>query len=297
MDTRIHISKQSNKRQYSRFNYLLLQVSPLKENLVVLSLKARFVMPICAIKSRTIKIVFAMLCVAVMLCVSIEGSASAQVWFGKTGRLVPIYNVDTEEKQVAISFDAAWGADKTQQIIEVLAEYNATATFFLVGFWVDKYPEMVKAIDEAGLEIGTHSNTHPDMAKLGAESVKKELETSMNKITSLINKDVKVFRPPYGSYNNTLLTICDELGLKAIQWDVDSLDWKGLSAGEVTSRVMQKAKNGSIILMHNNADHVVDSTRLTLDWLTKSGYKVTSVGELIYESDYHIDANGVQHKK
>ena len=118
----------------------------------------------------------------------------------------------------------------------------------------------------------------------------------MNKISALINKDVKVFRPPYGSYNNTLLTICGELGLKAIQWDVDSLDWKGLSAGEVTNRVMQKAKNGSIILMHNNADHVVESTRLTLDWLTKSGYKVTSVGELIYQSDYSIDANGVQHK-
>lgn len=239
----------------------------------------------------------AMLAVIVLLCVSIEGSASAQVWFGKTGRLVPIYSVDTEEKQVAISFDAAWGADKTEEIIEVLKEYNASATFFLVGFWVDKYPEMVKAIDEAGLEIGTHSNTHPDMAKLDYETIKSELEISMSKITSLINKDIKVFRPPYGSYNNTLLTTCDELGLKAIQWDVDSLDWKGLSAGEVTNRVMQKAKNGSIILMHNNADHVVDSTRLTLDWLTKSGYKVTSVGELIYESDYTIDANGIQHKK
>lgn len=253
-------------------------------------------MPICAIKSRTIKIIFAMLAVVVLLCVSIKGNASAQVWFGRAGRLVPIYNVDTDEKQVAISFDAAWGADKTEEIIGVLKEYNATATFFLVGFWVDKYPEMVKAIDEAGLEIGTHSNTHPDMAKLDKESVKNELEISMNKITSLIQKDIKVFRPPYGSYNNTLLTTCEELGLKAIQWDVDSLDWKGLSAGEVTNRVMQKTKNGSIILMHNNADHVVDSTRLTLDWLTRSGYKVTSVGELIYESDFYIDANGTQHK-
>ena len=253
-------------------------------------------MPICAIKSRTIKIIFFMLAIVVLLCVSVEGSASASVWFGKSGRLVPIYSVDTDEKQVAISFDAAWGADKTKEIIEVLKEYNATATFFLVGFWVDKYPEMVNAIDEAGLEIGTHSNTHPDMAKLDASTVKNELETSMNKITSLINKEIKVFRPPYGSYNNTLLSTCEQLGLKAIQWDVDSLDWKGLSAGEVTNRVMQKAKNGSIILMHNNADHVVDSTRLTLDWLTKSGYRVTSVGELIFESDYYIDSNGVQHK-
>jgi polysaccharide deacetylase family sporulation protein PdaB len=253
-------------------------------------------MPFCVIKSRTIKFFVAMLVVVVMLGLSIEGGASALVWFGSSTRRVPIYNVDTTEKQVAISFDAAWGADKTLEIIDVLNEYNATATFFLVGFWVDKYPEMVKAIDEAGLEIGTHSNTHPDMVKLSKESMQTELTTCMNKITAITGKEVNVFRPPYGSYNNSLLEVCDSLGLKAIQWDVDSLDWKGLSAGEVTKRVMDRAKNGSIILMHNNADNVVDSARLTLDWLTKSGYKVTSVGELIYNEDYYIDVNGVQHK-
>ena len=240
-------------------------------------------MPFCVIKSRIIKIIFAMLAVVVLLCVSIEGSAAANVWFGSSSRLVPVYRVDTEEKQVAISFDAAWGADKTLEIIEVLKEYNATATFFLVGFWVDKYPEMVKAIDEAGLEIGTHSNTHPDMAKLSKDSVKSELTTSMAKIQDITGKNVKVFRPPYGSYNNTLLNTCTELGLTAIQWDVDSLDWKGLDAGSVTKRVMNKAGK-------------VESTRLTLDWLTKEGYKITSVGELIYNDNYTIDANGVQHK-
>lgn len=253
-------------------------------------------MPFCVIKSKTIKIMLAMLAVVVLLCISFEGSAAANVWFGNSSRLVPVYRVNTEEKQVAISFDAAWGADKTEAIIEVLKEYNATATFFLVGFWVDKYPEMVKAIDEAGLEIGTHSNTHPDMAKLSKDSVKSELTTSMAKIQNITGKEVKVFRPPYGSYNNTLLNTCNDLGLTAIQWDVDSLDWKGLSASAVTQRVMDKAQNGSIILMHNNADNVVESTRLTLDWLTKSGYKVTSVGELIYSDNYTIDANGVQHK-
>ena len=166
-----------------------------------------------------------------------------------------------------------------------------------MGFWVDKYPEMVKAIDDAGFEVGTHSNTHPDMAKLSKENIENELEVSIDKITSITGKGVNVFRPPFGSYNNTLLNVCDEMNLKAIQWDVDSLDWKGLSAGEITKRVMNKAKNGSIILMHNNADHVVDATRLTLDWLVKSGYKVTSVSDLIFSDNYQIDNNGVQHKK
>lgn len=253
-------------------------------------------MPFCVIKSRTIKIFLFMAAVIILLGISYEGQTSAVVWFGHSSRLVPIYSVDTSEKQVAISFDAAWGADKTEGIIEVLKEYNATATFFLVGFWVDKYPEMVKAIDEAGLEIGTHSNTHPDMAKLDEGAIKNELETCMSKITSITGKDIKVFRPPFGSYNNTLISTASSLGLKTIQWDVDSLDWKGLSAGEVVKRVIGRVKNGSIILMHNNADNVLESTRLTLDWLKNKGYKVTSVGELIYNENYTIDANGVQHQ-
>ncbi len=251
-------------------------------------------MPFCVIKSRTIKIIFAMAIVVVLLCVSINGSNSAQVFFGYSARKVPIYNVATEEKQVAISFDAAWGADKTEDIVELLKEYEVTATFFLVGFWVDKYPEKVKAIDDAGMEIGTHSNTHPDMVKLDAATMKSELTTSVDKIKAVTKKDVKLFRAPFGSYNNTLLDTAEALNLKTIQWDVDSLDWKGLSAGEITKRVTTKVKNGSIILMHNNSDHVLDGARMILDRLKLQGYKVTSVGKLIYEDNYSIDRNGVQ---
>lgn len=252
-------------------------------------------MPFCVIKSRTIKIFLAMVVVAVLLAVSFEGGAAAQVWFGYSTRLVPVYRVDTQEKQVAISFDAAWGADKTQQIMQVLEEYNAGATFFLVGFWVDKYPEMVKAIDEAGFEIGTHSNTHPDMAKISQENIAKELDISSEKIKAITGKEVSLFRPPYGSYNNDLINACSQRNLIPIQWDVDSLDWKGLSAVDITSRVVDKVQNGSIILMHNNADNVVDAVKMVLERLTNEGYKVTSVGDLVYHSDYTIDRNGVQH--
>ena len=252
-------------------------------------------MPFCVIKSRTIKIFLAMVVVAVLLAVSFEGGAAAQVWFGYSTRLVPVYRVDTQEKQVAISFDAAWGADKTEQIMQVLEEYNAGATFFLVGFWVDKYPEMVKAIDEAGFEIGTHSNTHPDMAKISQENIAKELDISSEKIKAITGKEVSLFRPPYGSYNNDLINACSQRNLIPIQWDVDSLDWKGLSAVDITSRVVDKVQNGSIILMHNNADNVVDAVKMVLERLINEGYKVTSVGDLVYHSDYTIDRNGVQH--
>lgn len=252
-------------------------------------------MPFCVIKSRTIKIFLAMVAVVVLLAISFEGGSAAQVWFGYSTRLVPVYRVERQEKQVAISFDAAWGADKTQQIIDVLKQYDAGATFFLVGFWVDKYPEMVKAIDQTGFEIGTHSNTHPDMAKISQENIAKELDISTEKIKAITGKEVTLFRPPYGSYNNQLISACNQRNLIPIQWDVDSLDWKGLSATEITKRVVTKVESGSIILMHNNADNVVDALKMVLERLTNDGYQITSVGQLVYHSNYTIDRNGVQH--
>lgn len=252
-------------------------------------------MHFCVIKSRTIKIFTIMLLVVVLLALSINGTTSAQVFFGYAPRKVPIYSVATEEKQVAISFDAAWGADKTEEILEILDEFDVNATFFLVGFWVDDYTDMVKKIDEAGCEIGTHSDTHKDMVKLDKESVKEELTTSIEKIKAVTNKEVTLFRAPFGSYNNQLLDTAEELGLKTIQWDVDTLDWKGLSASEINNRVLSKVQNGSIILMHNNSDNVLDGLRLILTTLKNKSYKVGSIGELIYQDNYTVDRNGVQH--
>lgn len=254
-------------------------------------------MPFCVIKSRTIKIVLGMAIVVVLLAISFNGGACADVFFGQSTRLVPIYNVQTDEKKVAISYDAAWGADKTEDILAVLKEYDVKATFFLVGFWIDKFPEKVKAIQEAGMEIGTHTDTHPDLAKKNADTVKSELETSMKKITDITGQEVNLFRAPFGSYNNTVISVADNLGLKTIQWNIDSLDWKGLSASDVNSRVMNNLSEGSIILMHNNADNVVQSTKLVLENLKNRGYKVTSVGELIYHDNYVIDSTGKQIKK
>lgn len=253
-------------------------------------------MHFCVIKSRSLKIFAALLVVVVLLAVSINGSTSAQVFFGYAPRKVPIYSVDTSEKQVAISFDAAWGADKTEEILEILDEFNVNATFFLVGFWVDDYTDMVKKIDEAGCEIGTHSNTHPDMVKLDIESVSEELSTSVSKIEAVTGKKVTLFRAPFGSYNNQLLEVAESMGLKTIQWDVDTLDWKGLSASEINSRVLSKVQNGSIILMHNNSDHVLDGLRLILTTLKNKGYQIGSIGELVYADNYTVDRNGVQHQ-
>lgn len=247
------------------------------------------------IKSRSIKIFIAMLAVMILLTVSFGGVQLAEVFFGYSTRKVPIYSVATDKKQVAISFDAAWGADKTKAIVDVLKEYDVNATFFLVGFWVDENEELVKMLADEGIEIGTHSENHPDMVKLDGETMKNELVSSSQKIEKLTGKKVELFRAPFGSYNDELISKADELGLKTIQWDVDTLDWKGLTASQMCARVVDNVKNGSIILMHNNSDNIIDGLKLILERLTMQGYEITSVGELIYKENYEIDRNGVQH--
>ena len=181
--------------------------------------------------------------------------------------------------------------------MSILSEYNSNATFFLVGFWVDKYPELVKKIDECGFEIGTHSNTHPDMTKLSRDSAKSELATCVNMIENITQKKVELFRPPYGAYNNMVIEVSQELNLIPIQWSVDSLDWKGISAEQITTRILNQVKNGSIILCHNDSDHIVEALPMILDRLKGQSYTVTSVGNLVYKDNYTIDRAGVQKPK
>lgn len=248
------------------------------------------------VKMKSLMMFVAVVMVTIMLSISFNGTPVAAVYFGESFRKVPIYNVKTDEKVVAISFDAAWGADKTEKIMEILQEYNANATFFLVGFWVENYPEIAKKIHENGFEIGTHSNTHPDMVKLDGEQMKLELETSAKIIKDTTGVEVELFRPPFGSYNNTLLDTAESLNLKTIQWDVDSLDWKGISGVDITTRILNKVFNGSIILCHNNSDHILDALPLVLDRLQKRGYTIKCVGDVIYKDNYTINHQGTQIK-
>ena len=238
-------------------------------------------MKIVVIKKKGLLLAVLAVISMIMLSINYNGGVSATVFFGTAPRLVPIYSVDTQEKKVAISFDTAWGADKTERIVEILNEYQVGATFFMVGFWVEDYPDMVKLINESGIEIGTHSNTHPDFVNLSTEQMKLELDTSINAIKNITGKDVELFRAPYGSYNNTMLNLTKSMGLKTIQWDVDTLDWKGYSGVDICERVMSKVKSGSIILCHNNADHIIDALPLMLERLLNAGYEVVSVGDLI----------------
>jgi len=207
---------------------------------------------------------------------------------------LPIYSVETQENKLAISFDAAWGADKTTEIMNICDSYNIKATFFLVGFWAEKYPEKVKEIYNRGFEIGIHSNTHPDMTKLTRKEIKEELTVNINIIQNITGEKPNLFRPPYGYYNNNLIEACEELGLFCIEWSVDSLDWKGLSASEISGRVSSKVEKGSIVLFHNNSDNIIDGLKLVLEHFKLNKMQVEPIGNLIYKDNYTINNQGKQ---
>lgn len=241
-----------------------------------------------------LNIMLVVLVVSISLIYNYVGYNQLLNVFKNNSRELPVYCVETAEKKVAISFDAAWGADYTEDLLAILKKYDVKTTFFLVGFWVDKYPEMVKRIDEEGHEIGNHSSKHPHMSQLSKEQILEELTKTSNKIEAITNKKVTLFRPPFGDYNNRLISTSRELGIQVIQWDVDSLDYKDYGADAIVKRVLSKVKSGSIILFHNNATYTKDALPVILENLQKEGYKIVPVSELIYKENYYIDHTGMQ---
>ncbi|MFI3226201.1 MAG: polysaccharide deacetylase family protein [Clostridia bacterium] len=146
-----------------------------------------------------------------------------QIVVSSTARDLPIYDVQTDNKVISLSFDAAWGNEDTQLLIDILAEYDVKATFFVVGEWVDKYPESVLALYEAGHEIQNHSDTHPHMTTLDYSSMVSEMNSCSDKIESITGVRPTLFRPPYGDYDDKLVATLREQGYYCIQWSIDSL--------------------------------------------------------------------------
>ena len=168
------------------------------------------------------QIMLAITMVLVLTAVTIGST----VTFADNDRKLPIYCVETEKKQIAISFDAAWGNDDTEQLIKILKEYDVPATFFVVGAWVDKYPESVKQLCDAGHRIENHSNTHPYMTQLSKTQMKNELTCCNEKIKKITGRCPTLFRAPYGDYDNAVIEATEECKMYTIQWDCDTIDIK-----------------------------------------------------------------------
>lgn len=228
------------------------------------------------------------LCTPQIISVTTSGNASK--------RELPIYCVETDKPQVALSFDAAWGNEDTQRILDTLAKCDVKVTFFMTGGWVEKYPEDVKRIAAAGHDLANHSENHKQMSQLSKEQCIEELKGPHDKVKELTGIEMNLFRPPYGDYNNTVIEASYEAGYYPIQWDVDSLDWKDYGADAIINKVCNHKHlgNGSIILCHNGAKYTADALEALITGLQDKGYEIVPISQLIMKENYHINVEGRQ---
>ena len=210
----------------------------------------------------------------------------------------PIHCVDREDKKISLTFDVNWAEnDYLYEILDLLDENNVKATFFIMGKWVI-YPEgnreKLVEIHKRGHEIGNHSYVHPDFKNIGKDRMIEEVKKTEEIIEKEVGVKTNLFRFPSGSYSQEGLSVIHGLQYKSIQWDVDSVDWKGESKEKEYKKVVNNVKGGSILLYHNNGKYTVENLKEIIPKLKSEGYEFVKISDIIYENSYEIDDNGKQ---
>jgi polysaccharide deacetylase family sporulation protein PdaB len=213
-------------------------------------------------------------------------------------RLVPIYQVDRDDNKITLTIDGAWGSNKTEALLELFEQQEIKVSFFFAGIWLENNPELVQKILEAGHQIYNHSYSHPHFNNLNKDEIISELkktEAIINKYQNHENK-IKLFRPPYGEYNNLVIKTARKLGYQVIQWSLDSHDWMNPGKEYILQRVVSNINSGDILLFHNNSNNIVEILREIIP-LLKKDYQFVKIEELIYNNNYQISSlTGLQYK-
>lgn len=226
------------------------------------------------------------LALGVLIAFFLPWTASAQ------DRLLPIYNVQTEEKKAAITFDLAWEDTDFSEILSLLEENNVKATFFVTGDWARRYPEHIKELAAKGYDVQNHSDQHPHVAQLPSSSLLEDTEKCSDIIEQLTGKRPQYYRAPYGEYNNRLLQTLSNY--QVIQWNVDSRDWKpDVTVDYIKENVLNSITPGSILLFHvdSKAQNTVEALREILSEL-HGDYEFVLLDELLPDGPYSINPNG-----
>ncbi|MEN6566552.1 MAG: polysaccharide deacetylase family sporulation protein PdaB [Veillonellales bacterium] len=189
----------------------------------------------------------------------------------------------TDQKVVALTFDHSWGNKFTPSILDTLQKNNTKVTFFIMGPWAQKYPEVAKRMVADGHEIASHGYRHENYGDMPAEWVREDIQKAHNQIREVTGREPTLLRPPNGHYSQQSLKVTDELGYKTIIWNVDSLDWKNPGRDVIISRVMKRIKPGAIILLHASDTPVqtADALPLLLERIKAEGYQIVTVSELL----------------
>ena len=246
------------------------------------------------IRAKFLPVIFLLTFCVLILFFSGKIPDSVVVFSSSDGRQLPIYSVETKEKAVALGINCAWDEQDIRPMLDTLSQYKVKVTFFMLGEWAQKYPQQAKEIALSGQEIGSHAFRHRDMDQLSRKEILEEISSSQQVIEQTCGQRPILFRPPSGAYNDLVIRTIHEAGCIPIQWSIDTLDWKGLSAEEITQRVISKLKPGEIILLHAGGTYSAQALPMILTELKKAGYQVLPVGKLLLSDDFYVDASGRQ---
>lgn len=239
---------------------------------------------------RTVIIVLAVLTVAAMIIMAVAKGSKVVA----ADKKVPIYAVSRADNHIAVTFDCAWGNSNTDLLLSLLKDANATATFFVTGEFCDKYPEDVRKMYQAGHEIGNHSDLHPHIEGININDLIEDTRECSRKIKMITGEEPKIYRAPYGEYDDNTVSTIEGMGMKMIQWSVDSIDWQEPNADTIIERVVSKTESGSILLFHNDLENTAQALPDVLTKLKQKGFTFVKVSDLVYFDSYHIDGSGVQ---
>jgi peptidoglycan/xylan/chitin deacetylase (PgdA/CDA1 family) len=228
--------------------------------------------------------------VVTVLCLLASSPASA----GQTAR--PVYSVGRNEKLVALTFDAAWDDSTTDGVLAVLGERRVPATFFFVGSYALRYPTDVVKVHNAGHQVANHSMTHLDPVSADDETLYREIADCSDTLRSLTGVSPALYRAPSGSWDARTVPAAKDLGLTAVQWSVDPVDWKDPPPETVVRRVLAKAAPGAIILLHLGKENTLEALPDLIDALKAEGYAFVTVSSLLLDGDTYVDPDGVQRR-
>lgn len=197
-----------------------------------------------------------------------------------TASTKPYYSGCEQEPKVSLMFNVYWGTEYLDNILEILEDNNVKATFFIGGVWAARNQDMLNQIVLKGHEIASHGYYHKDMGKLSYEECKKEIINTNRLLTELTGKEISLFAPPSGSFNNNLLLACEEQNMKVIMWTHDTIDWRDKNANLIFDRATKNLSAGDLVLMHPTSETAKALPRI-LKYYYDNGYLETTVSETI----------------
>lgn len=190
----------------------------------------------------------------------------------------PIYQGDAGQKKIALACNVFWGEEYIPQMLDILKKNEVKITFFMGGTWIKQFPDLTTTIAKDH-ELGNHSYSHPHPTFISKEKNIEEIKKTEEMLQKLTGKKTTLYAPPYGEFNDTVLEAAGELGYSTILWSIDTIDWQKPSPDVIVKRVLDKAHNGAIVLMHPT-EPTVKALPQIIQELKKRGYQLTTVSDI-----------------